>query len=84
MIGGYIEFNRTFNWSLPNQSFVLDQNGAQLSHNQPANLARSVGQLTMTNDQFVDLIILHELGHIFGLTHPDQRAYDTNIWRHCF
>ena len=40
----------------------------------------------MSNNQLVDLVLLHELAHSYGNTHPsgDADLYDSRIWNNCF
>jgi hypothetical protein len=41
----------------------------------------------MSDNQFVDLVVLHELSHAFGNTHPEGVAdeyYNGALWRSCF
>jgi hypothetical protein len=53
-------------------------------------MASLVGAASMTAQQYMDLEILHELGHALGEDHPGTsdangaKGYNTNIWENCF
>jgi hypothetical protein len=70
----------------PNSTVGINQNGQATTYNLLDAQAFQVGATSgMTADQFMDLTILHELAHSFGVNHPsgDSSAEDTNIWINC-
>jgi hypothetical protein len=82
---GVINFNRRLNWWNPASSFGVDQNGFSMGVNPTAGYKAQVKAQNMSADQFVDLILLHELKHSFGGLHPrDETEYNRGIWTRCF
>jgi predicted Zn-dependent protease with MMP-like domain len=41
---------------------------------------------SVTATDLMDTVLLHEVGHSFGMHHPrtDATAYNRNIWQNCF
>jgi hypothetical protein len=42
-----------------------------------------VGASSMTVEQFMDITMLHELGHKLGVK-SDQQSVETQMWKDCF
>jgi hypothetical protein len=82
--GKQVQFNGSVNWSDPSKTIGVDQNGVQVIDNVVAGMAFLVGANSMTNTQFTELIILHELSHRFGRNHgADSSGFTKNIWTNC-
>ena len=74
-------------WTNPTNAQVLI-NGNQSTFNLVANLAGQDGVSGLTITQYQELIILHELKHLFGGSHPGNtpsaiKAYDMAINQDC-
>ena len=85
-IGKNIQFNTGVNWFDPSATIAYNQNGQQVTYNLLAAKAFQLNITTISASQFMDLTLLHELAHSFGLDHPatDSTDFDENIWMHCF
>ncbi len=81
-----IELNSQVNWSDPNSTIAVDQNGNQVTYALLNAEAFELSISSMTPNQYMDFIVLHELAHSFGQDHPkgSAGAYNRNIWSHCF
>jgi RHS repeat-associated protein len=81
-------FNSSVDWSAPGSTFAVDQNGVQRLFDVLDAEAFRVGAASITANQFVDLMMLHELAHSFGQNHGDDDAsvtrFQRNIWSSCF
>jgi hypothetical protein len=85
-IGKGISLNNQVNWFDPSAMMATDQNGNSVTYNLLDAKAFQVGATDgMTAEQFMDLTLLHELAHSFGVDHPagDSSAEDTKIWNDC-
>lgn len=85
-LGTLVTFNGAVNWSDPNKTLATDQDGKQVILSLVSYMALQVGAKSMNTNQFVDLVMLHELSHSLGRDHPvgDAQAFNTNIWTNCF
>jgi RHS repeat-associated protein len=85
---GAIELNSSVNWSNPDATVAVNQNGDDVTDPLLQGTAlqlAAVGGAGITIPQFMDLVILHELSHGFGNQHPaDPSAFNQNIWTNCF
>jgi uncharacterized protein RhaS with RHS repeats len=81
-----ITFNLAVNWSDPSQTAAVNQNGNQVVYNMLAGEAYELNVPSVSASQFMDLTLLHELAHSFGVNHPgdNSEAEDSNIWKSCF
>ncbi|MGO9095484.1 MAG: RHS repeat-associated core domain-containing protein, partial [Bryobacteraceae bacterium] len=83
-----ITLNSAVNWTNPNSTPAVGIGGLT-TYTALTGMAQQVGAASMTAQQFVDLIILHELGHVFtqqhgGTSGVTTQQYNTNIWDNCF
>jgi RHS repeat-associated protein len=84
-LGHAAELNTQVNWADPQHQTAVDQNGSTFSYDLLAGMGARIGFSGISSDQLMDLVLLHELAHTFGETHPeDPTAYDRNIWTNCF
>jgi hypothetical protein len=85
-IGRSITLNTAVNWEDPSATMAINQNGTAATYDLLAATAVNVGAASVTAAQFMDLTILHELAHSYGVDHPrtDASAFDSAIWRDCF
>jgi len=82
-----IRLNSSVNWNdLTKQTYVL-ANGTHVQVNVLNELRAAVQDPTMTNGEAMQLVILHEFGHFYGLTHDNSNAgnnqYNKAIWDEC-
>ena len=85
-IGRSIGFNGAVNWADPTQTMIRDQNGNLGTYDLLSAKMLQVGATSMSAEQPMDLTLLRELAHSFGVDHPagDSDAEDTTIWKNCF
>jgi hypothetical protein len=85
-IGKSIRVNSRVNWFNPNATIGVDQNGNNATYKILDATAYEVGAASgMSIDDFMDLTLLHEIAHSFGVEHPadNSQAADTKIWNDC-
>jgi len=82
---GPLELNAVVNWSNPSQTLAVNQLQAAVPYDLLAAEEARVGTATMTSLEFMELTILHEMGHGAGLDHPrgDSSDYNKAIWDTC-
>jgi hypothetical protein len=81
-----INLNSQVNWSNPNQTSAL-LDGNPYNYLALGAMAAREDIPSMTANQFMDLVIAHELSHSFGEQHEADvgvEEFDKNIWRSCF
>ena len=78
---GNIKLNTNINWEDLSQQTNI-QDGRTTTSNFLANNARSLGVSAITSTQYMDLTVLHELGHLFGMNSQDKD--ERPIWTNCF
>jgi hypothetical protein len=87
---GTIAINMNIDWSLASTVACLADGTSRRSIDLAAAEAGRVGTASMSASQFMDLTILHELAHSFGLDHPgtndanDVAGFNKGIWELCF
>jgi len=83
--GNRIQFNRGVNWSAPQTTFGVDQNGVIVPLDLASFEAGRTGIGSLTGSQFIDLVFLHEMAHIFNKDHPhnDAGAFNFEIVFKC-
>lgn len=78
---GNIKLNSSINWEDPaKQAYILD--GRKVTGDFLAGNAAKLGIRSVTPEQYMDLTILHELGHSFGMNSQDRD--ERPIWTNCF
>jgi RHS repeat-associated protein len=80
-----IRFNSEVNWASPSNTFgVLVPSGASVMFDLLPGEAYAVGAATMTADQYMDIVLLHELAHYNGaIGDPDNAEVERRIWNDC-
>ncbi len=82
----YLNSNSSINWANPTYSTDV-QNGQVMPADLIAAELNFLGlppDTTMTADQFMDLILLHELAHFDGTVgNPDIAKNELKLWNDC-
>jgi hypothetical protein len=81
-----IQLNSKVDWNNPDGTLATDQNGSGVSIRLASNDAYAINAGSISATQFMDLTILHELGHKLGADHPkgNHTDYEKAIWEGCF
>ncbi len=81
--GNFIDLNLNFGWMTPTNVLINGPNGP-FYENYLADVGQSIGVPNLTNTQYWELVLLHELGHILGVPQePPGGAYNTAIFNDC-
>lgn len=85
VFGGAITFNGDITWSSPNTTPAIMPDGSAVTYDLLAAMSAELKTASMTAEIFMDFIMLHELGHVFGHSHgPSTAEYNKGIWEKCF
>lgn len=69
-------------WQDPSATLCVDQDLREIEVDLLRSAASQVGARAVTAEQFMDLTVLHELAHTFGMQHGQSVAgVDVRIWR---
>jgi RHS repeat-associated protein len=80
---GSIRLNARVNWSAPNQTFATINGAIQLVDVSLGDAANLNQGSPMTANQFMDLVLIHELAHYGGKRNPDDRQFEQLLWEKC-
>jgi RHS repeat-associated protein len=79
----FIDLNLNFGWLTPTNVLINGPNGP-FYENYLADVGQSIGDPNLTNTQYWELVLLHELGHLLGVPQePPGSPYNTNIFNDC-
>lgn len=74
-LGRRITLNSAVTWSDPSATMGINQNGTWVPYNLLSATAYKIAADSVTGTQLMDLTILHELAHSYGLDHPTYRCH---------
>jgi RHS repeat-associated protein len=81
-----VRLNETINWSDPAKSQAINSStGTLIDYDLLAAAGHELGARVTATD-LMDTVLLHEVGHSFGINHPraNATAYNISIWQNCF
>jgi len=81
-----VRLNETINWSDPSRSMAINQSTGMLMDYDVLAAAGYERGASVTSTELMDFVLLHEVGHSFGIDHPFTQAteYNKAIWKNCF
>jgi RHS repeat-associated protein len=78
-----IEFNSDINWADPAHQLYRKADGTIGTYDLLGAYATSLGVSSLTPEEMMDAVLLHELAHSFGRNGDKDPSIDVDIWKRC-